>query len=353
MTTLPATLRSDRPSASGIAVSCFTARLLCFLTLALIFMGALVKSHDAGLSVPDWPTTYGYNMFLFPLSEWRANVFYEHTHRLVASFVGMLTLFLCCWVAFHERRNPTRWVAAAALGAVLLQGVLGGLTVIYLLPAYLSIAHGVLAQTYLLMVVYLSRAFARRRALGSEPASDPASSHTARWALSLTAVVWIQLVIGAIVRHSESGLAIPDFPTMGGHWFPMFDDTMLARINSWRLDYTLSSTAFLPDVSLAQVAIHAVHRLWALAVITAYFGVLRIAWRKRTTAPRTTAIAVGSGALLAVQVALGILTVTTQRLPIVASLHVVVGAALLAASWLCTLDTLPVRARQTVKQGSA
>ena len=340
MATVSAEIRLDRQVATGLAVSRLTVHILCALTLVLIFMGALVKSHEAGLSVPDWPTTYGHNMFLFPFSEWRANVFYEHTHRLVASLVGMITLFLCCWVAFHDRRTAMRVAAAAALGAVIVQGVLGGLTVLYLLPAFLSIAHGVLAQSFLLLIIFLARAYAKRHAPWQDPGSMPASLRTSRWALGLTAVVWIQLVIGAIVRHTESGLAIPDFPTMGSQWIPMFDDAMLARINNWRLEHTLASNQFLPDVSMAQVAIHATHRLWALIVVIVYIGLLRSAWRARAAAPKAAVIAAGSGALLGSQIALGVLTVTTQRLPFIASLHVVTGAVLLAASWFCALEAL-------------
>lgn len=344
METVVGTVAEDMTSItqveSGMMVSRFFAGTLCALTLILIFMGALVKSHEAGLSVPDWPTTYGYNMFMFPPSEWRANVFYEHTHRLVASIVGIITLFLFCWVLLHDRRNLIRWLAFAALAAVTLQGVLGGLTVLYLLPAYLSIAHGVLAQSYLLLVVYLARMFSARFAplSGSEFRLD--SLRTAYWGLGLTVAVWIQLLLGAVVRHTESGLAIPDFPTMGGQWLPMFDNVMLSRINEWRLEQTLLSNAFLPDISMAQVAIHAIHRFWALVVLAVYAGLLRKTWKRRPSNLKFKKAALGIGFLIAIQIALGVFTVTTQRLPLVASLHVLTGAALLVASWYYVLEAI-------------
>ncbi|NUM53811.1 MAG: COX15/CtaA family protein [Candidatus Hydrogenedentes bacterium] len=325
----------------GLAVSRLASRVVCALTLVLIFMGALVKSHEAGLSVPDWPTTYGYNMFAFPPSEWRANVFYEHTHRLVASVVGIATLFLSCWVAFNDSRNSIRWSAAAALAIVVAQGVLGGLTVLFLLPAYLSVAHGVLAQTFLLLAVFLARAFPASCAHRLQSDFEPAGLHTARWAFGLTAVVWIQLVIGAIVRHTESGLAIPDFPTMGGQWLPLFNEAMLSRINEWRLEQTFTANTFLPDATVAQVAVHATHRLWAIVVVAVYLVYLRDAWVRRSAHPRAAVAAAAVGLLVIAQITLGVLTILTARGPLVTSLHVAVGAALLAASWFCALDTAP------------
>src|SRR3954465_3620902 len=95
----------------------------------LIFLGGLVTSKDAGLSVPDWPNSYGYNMFLFPPRLWAGNIFYEHTHRLYASFVGLLTIALaiCAWATEHRRW--VRWLGVSCLSMVIIQGVLGGLRV--------------------------------------------------------------------------------------------------------------------------------------------------------------------------------------------------------------------------------
>src|SRR5213593_193706 len=124
------------------------ALFLACSTAFLIFVGGLVTSNEAGLSVPDWPTTYGWNMFSFPYSKWVGGIFYEHGHRLLASFVGFLTVLLTIWTWAKENRAWVRWLSAAALGAVLLQGILGGLTVIFLLPAWISTLHACLAQTF-------------------------------------------------------------------------------------------------------------------------------------------------------------------------------------------------------------
>ena len=85
----------------------------------------MVTSQGVGMSVPDWPTTYGYNMFLFPISKWVGGIFYEHTHRLVASWVGFLTVILAVWLWFKEERRWLRWLGVAALGRGICAGCAG------------------------------------------------------------------------------------------------------------------------------------------------------------------------------------------------------------------------------------
>src|SRR5829696_4811794 len=106
------------------------ALVVTWATLPLIVLGGIVTSKDAGMSVPDWPRTYGYNMFLFPPRLWQGNIFWEHTHRLYASFIGLLTIVLAACAWFTERRRWVRWLGVACLGMVILQGVLGGLRVV-------------------------------------------------------------------------------------------------------------------------------------------------------------------------------------------------------------------------------
>src|SRR5437660_9332052 len=103
------------------------ALLTASATLALICLGGLVTSHDAGMAVPDWPNTFGHNLFFFPISKWVGGIFYEHTHRLVASGVGILTAVLAVWLWLKESRRWLRWLGVLAFFAVALQGVLGGL----------------------------------------------------------------------------------------------------------------------------------------------------------------------------------------------------------------------------------
>src|SRR5437764_6576121 len=107
----------------------------------LLFIGGLVTSHQAGLSVPDWPTSYGWNMFTFPMKDWTGNIFYEHTHRLFASFVGFLILVQAVLLQRYEVRSWVKRLGWLALGGVVLQGVLGGITVLTYLPPAISSAH--------------------------------------------------------------------------------------------------------------------------------------------------------------------------------------------------------------------
>src|SRR6266702_1126109 len=138
-------------------------------TFLLIGLGGLVTSHEAGMSVPDWPTTYGYNMFLFPLHLWQGNIFYEHSHRLLASLVGFLTTVLAVWLWLREPRAWLRWLGVCAFFAVALQGLLGGLRVT-LLKDQIGIVHAALALS-LLSGTILSLALLRSDAFEPEMAN--------------------------------------------------------------------------------------------------------------------------------------------------------------------------------------
>src|SRR5690349_742607 len=132
------------------------SRLVVACTILLILAGSFVTSTDSGLSVPDWPTTYGWNMFAFPLSKMVGGIFYEHGHRLIASAVGMLTIGLAVWLWVVDPRRWMRWLGVAALGAIVAQGVLGGLTVLFFLPPAVSTAHAGLAEIFFCMTVAIA-----------------------------------------------------------------------------------------------------------------------------------------------------------------------------------------------------
>src|SRR4051795_3878001 len=129
------------------------ALLTAAATFPLIFMGGLVTSHGAGMSVPDWPNSYGYNMFLFPPRLWVGGILYEHTHRLMGAIVGLLSIVLviCAWRM--ESRRWVRWLAYAVLGAVIFQGVLGGLRVV-LVKLNLAIVHACVAQAFFCLTAF-------------------------------------------------------------------------------------------------------------------------------------------------------------------------------------------------------
>ncbi|MBA3609426.1 MAG: hypothetical protein H0W43_13120 [Chthoniobacterales bacterium] len=138
----------------------FLHRFAWFLvgaTLLLICSGGMVTSKGVGLAVPDWPTTFGYNMFFFPVSKWVGGIFFEHTHRLIASLIGFLSIVLALWLAFSKTARCIKTLDWVSLGAVILQGVLGGLRVT-LLKDQIGIFHACLAQAFLGLLVVIALA---------------------------------------------------------------------------------------------------------------------------------------------------------------------------------------------------
>ena len=175
--------------------------VLAAFTLFLVVAGASVTSNDAGLSVPDWPLSYGKVM-----PEMRGGIFYEHGHRMVATAVGFLTVILAVWLWFAEPRRWMRRLGLAALGAVVVQGVLGGLTVIYLLPKAVSVSHACLAQlffsTTVAIAVFTSPSWKR----GPEIVEDAGTPSLRSLAVLATAAVFVQIALGAAYRHKALGL---------------------------------------------------------------------------------------------------------------------------------------------------
>src|SRR5574341_1254316 len=177
------------------------AVLTAAATFCLIIAGALVTSHEAGLAVPDWPLSYG--QVMPPMV---GNIFWEHGHRMVATFVGMLTIGLAVWLALKEQRRWVRRLGWAALGAVILQGVLGGITVLFLLPRPVSIAHASVAQLFFCLTVSLALFTSAgwqqehpRRRESSQPSLR-------RLAAATTVAVFAQLILGAAYRHNAAGI---------------------------------------------------------------------------------------------------------------------------------------------------
>lgn len=165
-------------------------------TFFLIIAGASVTSNEAGLSVPDWPLSYGQVM-----PEMKGGVFFEHGHRMVASAVGFLTIILAVWLWRADDRAWMRRLGWAALAAVIAQGVLGGLTVIYLLPKAVSIAHACLAQiffsTTVAIVIFTSRSWRQ----GPVLVEDAGTPSLRTLALLTPAAVLAQVALGAAFRH--------------------------------------------------------------------------------------------------------------------------------------------------------
>ena len=289
------------------------ALLVSACTLLLVVAGGLVTSTDSGLAVPDWPNTYGYFMFSFPLSKMVGGVLYEHGHRLIASIVGMLTIGLAVWTSRTEPRRWLRRLAWVALGAVVLQGALGGITVLYFLPAPVSVAHAGLAQIFFCLTIAIALFTSpgwRREITAGGPVTD---ATLARLTIATVAVVFVQILIGATMRHIGAGLAIPDFPLAFGRVIP-------------------------PDWTVP-IAVHFAHRVGAVIVtlvVVATSGHVLAHHRGRLSLSSPAWVLLG---LVAVQFTLGALTVLSQRHVGINTAHVATGAGLLATTVILALRT--------------
>ena len=289
----------------------FYLRFVAAASLLLIVAGGLVTSTGSGLAVPDWPNTYGTFMFAFPLSKMVGGIFYEHGHRLIASVVGLLTIGLAVWIARIEPRRWVRRLGWSALAAVIVQGLLGGITVLYFLPAPISISHAGLAQLFFALVVSLALFTSPGWRAGHAVTDARNDEVLARLALATPIVIYAQILLGATMRHTGAGLAIPDFPLAFGYLLPPQWD--------------------------AGIAIHFAHRVGAAAVtavVMAMAGHLLFHHRERS---ELTHPALLLAALTAVQVGLGAWTVLSGRQVAVNTAHVAVGAATFATSLVLAL----------------
>jgi cytochrome c oxidase assembly protein subunit 15 len=387
------------------------AWLTAAATWLLVGLGGLVTSKGVGMAVPDWPTSYGYNMFALPFSTWlTGGVFDEHTHRVWASLVGTLVVMLTRWLGGCPSRrmlvliglsetltglllpalgeswkgagyflsgiggvvllagiiwadSPRSTAPLPALGwtafvLVQLQGLLGGLRVV--LDSYLvadvrlgtafGILHGCLGQIFLVVLVVIAvfaggwwrnsvlpaaEAFrAARRETGGTRAVGGVSTGR-RLALAGTLLIFLQLMLGAAMRHQHAGLAVPDFPTAYGGWYPATDDDSLRRYNAERTD----QREFNP-ITAFQIHLHMAHRLTGLLLV----GLVPLAaWRfRREAGPAKlpgSRVAAGWAALIIVQGLLGMLTVLLNKPADIATAHVMIGALCLVTGSVLVLVT--------------
>jgi heme a synthase len=178
---------------------------LACATFPLLFIGGLVTSKGAGLAVPDWPTTFGYNMFLYPWSKMVGNVFYEHSHRLVAAAVGLLTIVLTLAFWLRERRYWLRRLGLAALLLVVLQGVIGGLRVVWLEQG-LAIVHAAFAQAFFALTVSLGVFTSPewREPPKGQPITD--GGRLLCLCAATTGLIYVQAIFGAVLRHTGESL---------------------------------------------------------------------------------------------------------------------------------------------------
>lgn len=321
-----------RPEYPGGGALHVLAILTGCATFPLIFMGGLVTSHQAGMSVPDWPNSYGYNMFLFPPRFWIGGIFYEHTHRLMGTVVGFLAIALVAASFLQSRVGwKQRWLALSVLGAVLLQGILGGLRVV-LVKLDLAIVHACVAQAFFCLAAFAVLATSR---WWNDPANTPSESKSGRrlvlLGIATLTAIYLQLIVGATMRHFQAGLAIPDLPLAYGKLLPPVSAEQLDSINHlravhWNLD----------PVTLGQIWLHFGHRIGAIGVTIMVLALATVVIRRYRTQPKLLTPAVLLIALLVAQLTLGVLTVLLRKPADVASAHVAVGALVLVTSFILT-----------------
>lgn len=267
-------------------------------TLILLFLGSVVHATESSLACPDWPTCYG-----TMLPEMSGGIFWEHLHRLVAGGLFLMWL-LAAWLA----RGPARerpWIRRAVVAGIVVlvvQSVLGGVTVILELPDAVSTAHLGLAFLFLALATVLAAATAPE--WGDRDGPGPSVRRSLRpWTLAVGGLVFLQSLLGAWVRHADAGLACPGVPLCLGEWVPPLDQ--------------------LP------IALHFLHRAVGV-VVAAAVGVTAGIVLRRTDASRLRRAALGAVALVLLQVGLGFLSVTSFLAVTPVSLHTLVAATLLA-----------------------
>jgi len=342
------------------------------------------------MAVPDWPNTFGYNMFTFPISNWIGGIFYEHTHRLIASAIGFAVVILNAllwswelkgnqklsnvisiifilamaavgliafvaalismgvqnlWVfllvvsplmvlavfglwKFASNSKELRWLALTALAAVILQGVLGGLRV-ELYKDEIGIFHGMLAQAFFCGITLLAVITSRAFKEKRWAAYEP-HQNIRFWVLGTTLLIFVQLGVAATMRHEHIGLSIPDFPLAYGQVLPDTSAEAMARINAERAAMTPAQ----PATNALQVWIQMVHRFIAVLIAAA---VVTIFAKSRRTSRGSQKFATLWMGMIFVQICLGAWTIWSNKAADVATLHMALGALSLVLGAVFTL----------------
>jgi len=358
-------------------------------TLALIALGGVVTSKDVGMAVPDWPNSYGYNMFLFPVSKWAGGVLYEHTHRLVATVVGVLVVALTRWTCGRIACKPLIVIGLLELGAgfgmlhyypalkgagyfmsgigvvvllagsnwfqnkpaaplvqklawlafalVQIQGLLGGLRVV-LHDDSIGIFHAALAQLFFVLLCAIALCTSRWWGNLSSAFAPVADNHGLRRLLLVTTLlIFGQLILGATIRHQHAGLAIPDFPLAYHKIWPPMDAASVSLYNQQRVD-----AADPNPITALQIGLQMAHRLFALMIFCA---VVLCAWATRRYLGARHPLAkfsLGWVGLIFLQIVLGAVTIWSNKAADIATTHVVVGALSLANGALLTVVSFRV-----------
>lgn len=282
------------------------AVLTAVATYILLIVGGLVHGTGSSLACPDWPLCHGQ---FFP--RMTHGVEYEHSHRLVAGTVAMLTVILAVMLYRDSRYRALRPLAIAAPVMVLAQALLGGLTVIFRLPKAITLSHLTLSMCFFSVVLIIAVRTAWPTVPGNAVPSEgfAAADQTVRakrWTLLAVLSILGQILIGGFVRHSMAGLACIDFPLCFGHVWP-------------------------PESSSSgSERIHMLHRFGAVAVTVMVITAAVMVYRAAPRSGRLRKLAIAAPIVVLMQVTLGVLSVTTLlHLPVVTT-HLGVGALLLA-----------------------
>lgn len=299
----------------------FFALFTAFSTVLLLAAGALVTGTGSGLAVPDWPLSYG--SLLPPMV---GGILYEHGHRLVAGWVLILTLTQAILFQMKEPRAWVKRLAWGMFGIVMLQALLGGLTVIFRLPPQVSVAHACLAQIFFSSTIFISLVTSPLW-LKAEPKirfeSQGIAPALPTFSFLLSIGFFIQLLFGATMRHLGAGLAIPDFPTVFG--------------------------GILPPEWTTHITVHFIHRMGAV-VLTISTAVLCAQIHKRySSLLDLVALSGGLMALIFLQIFLGAMVIWLKRPIPFTTIHLVVGASCLALS--VSLHALIRRHERVSSQG--
>ena len=294
------------------------ALLTAGFTFVLLLAGALVTSTGSSLAVPDWPLSFGK---FFP--EMKGGVLFEHGHRMVAGTVVLLTLGLAIYTQIVEKRFWVKKLAWCALGAVLLQAVLGGVTVLLHLPTEVSVAHAGLAQIFFCLIISLSLVTSKNWIEDGDRRIKSTIGSVQTAALVTTVIIYFQIIIGAVTRHSGFGLAIPDWPLSFGQLLP----------NEWSLAILLQFSHTRVGAFIVLVLVN-----WlSFKVCTRYADEKALFWP-----------AASAALLVWLQCFLGILVIATEKSIVPTSVHVITGAALLASMLVLTLNSFRLFQKEQV-----
>ncbi|HUA69183.1 MAG TPA: COX15/CtaA family protein [Candidatus Saccharimonadales bacterium] len=323
------------------------AVLMAVFTFVLLGAGGLVTSHDAGMSVPDWPNSYGYNMFLFPPSKWIGGILYEHTHRLIASAVGLMTTILAIWLWLKDPRQWMRWIGVAAFLLVVAQGILGGLRVV-LDDAQMGIFHAIFGQLFFVLIcaiaLFTGRWWEKLENIHPSTSNLPhpitgnalkaeqvavGYSFLRKLVLCTTLLIFCQLIVGATMRQQHAGLSIPDFPFAYGKIWPDTSPVAVQSYNEHRMNVIAEN-----PITPFQIVLQMGHRIVALGILVLVAICMWQARRRLGRGDPLTKLALFWLGLIVMQIFLGAATIWSNKAADVATVHVLGGALSLVTGTL-------------------